>query len=200
MVGCGRQGQLHIEVLQQVPGFSVRAVCDLDAPALEQVRSRYAIPHAFSDFRQLLAQHKIDLVVVCTMPNSHCDVVVAALGAGAHVLCEKPVALDRHEAARMVRAAARAGRMLTAGFNLRYSEVSRVAKSVVANGQIGKPLYARARSRSGLPGWGLHHVSAISGGGALAGSGVHAIDLACWAMGTPRPLRASGSLGRGSRP
>jgi predicted dehydrogenase len=192
--GCGQQGQLHIAALSRLPGISLQAICDSHGPTLQRVRAQYEVAFAYEDYRQLLSQHEIDLAAVCTMPDSHCEIVTAALAAGAHVLCEKPFALDRHEAAAMLRASLQAQRVITVGFNLRFTTSAQQIEKLVAAGRIGRPTYARLWSRSGFPGWGRHHVTAVSGGGVLAGSAVHGIDLVRWLAGRPRPTSVSAFL------
>ena len=194
--GCGQQGQLHIAALRRLPGISVVAICDRHGPTLERVQTEYEVPFAYEDYGHLLARHEIDIAAVCTMPDSHREVVTAALTSGAHVLCEKPFALDRHEAAAMVRASVETGRTITAGFNLRFTTSAQQVATLLKAGRIGRPTYARLWAKSGFPQWGRHHVPAVSGGGVLAGSAVHGIDLVRWLAGRPRPISASAFVAR----
>jgi predicted dehydrogenase len=89
------------------------------------------------------------LVTVCTMPATHREIALAALAAGAHVLCEKPFAPSLDEAQEMVEAARAAGRLLTVGFNMRYTANARALHDVVRKGHIGAPIYGRAWGRAG---------------------------------------------------
>jgi predicted dehydrogenase len=197
VVGCGFQGRLHIECLRRIPDATVVAVCDRDKDRLSSVTEDLGVAHGFSDHRTLLARQPVDLVTVCTMPDSHCEIALDALAAGAAVLCEKPMAVDL-DAAKMMAAAARsAGRPLSVGCNLRYSSAAEAIRTFVLGGQLGAPVCARGSMlETEIPWWGPHHVKSISGGGAIASTGVHMIDLLMWLAGNPRPLSATASVAR----
>src|SRR5262245_21954380 len=105
VIGCGRQGTLHLEAYQALPDVDITAICDIDAGRAAEAADRFgATP--FERFDELLASDAFDLVSVVTMPVTHKDIVVAALGAGVHVLCEKPMAMNLGEAREMAAAAA----------------------------------------------------------------------------------------------
>lgn len=194
VIGCGMQGRLHLGALDLLAGVQVEAACDLDEGSREAARRDFALEHVYADYTELLARHAVDLVCVCTMTNTHRKITLAALGAGANVLCEKPLAMNAQEGDEMVSAASAASRFLTVGFNLRFAQASLQAHALIASGYIGRPLYAWAWSRSGTPGWGQHHRRHISGGGVLAGSAVHTIDLVRWLAGNPDPVSCSAFL------
>jgi predicted dehydrogenase len=145
------------------------AGCDLDSKRLDAISRDAGVPRTYRDYRDLLRREEVDLVSVCTMPVTHSEVVVASLAAGAHVLCEKPLAMNAAEAQTMIAAAVKAGRMLTVGFNMRFMGSAQFAKQIVSGGQLGPPQYARVYALANdIPWWGKHYVRAISGGGVLA--------------------------------
>jgi predicted dehydrogenase len=144
-----------------------------------------------------MLEHGLDLVSVCTMPDTHSDLVVSALKAGAHVICEKPLARSAEEAAVMVRAADRADRLLMVGYNMRYMGATTAVRRFMAEGLLGDLVCARGfMLADDVPWWGKHYVRALSGGGALNSSAVHMIDLLMWLAGNPRPLTATASMAR----
>jgi UDP-N-acetyl-2-amino-2-deoxyglucuronate dehydrogenase len=192
VIGCGVQGQLHLGALGILDGVRVRAVCDVDTTALRAAQERFEVPHAYSTYERLFQREAIDLACICTMPNTHKAIALHAFAVGANVLCEKPFALNLAEAQEMASAARTAQRRLSVGFNMRYMHASQKAALAIARGDIGKPLYAHASLHCGVPSWGSHLVTAISGGGILAGSGVHMIDLVRWLCGQPSPVSATG--------
>jgi predicted dehydrogenase len=196
VVGCGVQGQLHLDCLSQLDDVEVVAVCDIDPVRAEAAAaSNGAVQYA--DHRQLLDRERIDLLTICTMPNTHRSIAVDALGAGAHVLCEKPLALSLQEAQEMVEAAHGARRLLTVGFNLRHSEVAQSVLRFVEAADLGTPICARGWMLSqDIPWWGRHYVKRLSGGGALAATAVHMIDLIMWLAGDPVPTTATASMAR----
>ena len=134
---------------------------------------------------------------MCTMPATHRAIVCDALAAGAHVLCEKPMARTLDEAQAMAAAARTAGRQLAIGFNMRHMGSARVLKQLVDGGAIGRPLAIRAFMLDpNIPWWGRHYVKAVNGGGIVQADAGHCLDLALWTIGYPRPLTVSGSIGR----
>ncbi len=194
IIGCGFQGRVHLEAFRQIEDAEVVAVCDVDAARCEQVADEYGVPNRYDDYRRLLDAHELDLLTVCTMPATHRAITVDAFDAGAHVLCEKPFALSLDEAKDMVAASRAAGRLLTIGFNMRYTVNARLLHDLVAGGQVGRPLCGRAWGLAGEPPWwGRHYERTVSGGGSLAATAVHLVDLALWAAGFPKPLTASAS-------
>ena len=196
VVGCGFQGRIHVDSLRRLDDVEVVAVCDVDAERRDGLAEEAGVRMRYADYRRLLDAHadELDLVTVCTMPATHREITVAALAAGAHVICEKPFARTLEEACEMAAAARKADRLLTVGFNMRYTQNARVLHALVADGRVGAPLYARAWGRAGEPPWwGRHYERAVSGGGALAATAVHLLDLALWTAGFPRPLAVSAS-------
>lgn len=197
IVGCGFQGRLHLEILQGLEGVEVVALCDTQAERVAELAEAGGVAHRYGDWRELLADHRLDLVVVCTMPDTHREITVAALEAGAHVFCEKPLARDAAEGAAMVAAARRTGRTLTVGFNMRHTDEARAIAEFVGEPRFGRPVCARGYMLADdVPWWGRHYTREVSGGGALASTAVHMLDLLIWLAGGPRPLTATASTAR----
>ena len=97
----------------------------------------------------------------------------------------------------MVAAARRANRFLTVGFNMRFLPAAGALRGFVGEGKLGKPLYTRAWAlATDIPWWGKHYVKAVSGGGVLASTAVHVLDLALWVAGSPEPVSVSASMTR----
>lgn len=194
VVGCGMQGQAHLSELAAIEGVELAAIVDLDAERLAEVGERFGVEHRRGDAARL-HELGLDLVSICTMPDTHRDLAVAALEHGAHVLCEKPLARSASEGAEMVRAAERAGRLLMIGFNMRYMGATSAVRRFMAEGLLGELVCARGfMLADDVPWWGRHYVRAISGGGALNSSAVHMLDLLTWLAGNPLPLTATASM------
>lgn len=194
VLGCGMQGMLHVESLRALPGVEVVAACDPN-PVRRRAALDAGVPHVYATYQEVLAAHTLDMISVCTMPVHHREMTVAALEAGCHVLCEKPMALTADEGRDMALAAQRSGRTLSFGFNMRFMESSVVVKEFIDGGGFGDPIYTRAWAKSShIPWWGQHYRREISGGGALAATAVHLLDLALWFAGDPEPLTASASM------
>lgn len=197
VIGCGAQGRNHLHAYRAHPDVEIAAICDLSDERREAVANEYGVAQQFVDYRDLLAAGKYDLVSICTMPVSHCEMVTAALQAGANVICEKPMAMNLAEAVAMAHAAKAADRFLTLGFNMRFLPGAQVLRQYVADGHLGKPICSRAWTlATDIPWWGKHYVKEISGGGVLASTAVHILDLALWVSGSPRPATVSASMER----
>ena len=194
VIGCGFQGSLHVECLRALEDVEVVAVCDTDTSRVDEVRSTHRVAHGYTDYRDLLERHDLDLVTICTMPVHHMRMTVDALASGAHVLCEKPLAMNAAEGLAMVEAARRAGRFLAVGFNMRFMPNSLAIQSFMRGGGFGRPVCTRLSAIDEIPWWGEHYRREISGGGALAASAVHLLDLALYFAGFPEPVSASASM------
>jgi len=181
-----------------LPGFTaaghqVAAICDVNEEPARRLAAQHNIPKVYADWREMIDTEKPDSVSVC-LPNSlHKEPVLYALERGAHVLCEKPLAISVSDASEMFDAARRAGRVLMAAQMWRFDARSRAVKRCIDAGDLG-PIYygeATALRRMGIPTWGVFHQSQFSHGGALLDIGVHMLDLAMWLMGNPSPVRVS---------
>jgi len=193
----------------QVPSYRacnapIAAVADLDTARAEKLAADFGIAKVYGDWREMIAAEKPDIVSVC-LPNAlHRDVTIAALEAGAHVLCEKPLATSVAEAHEMFDAARKAGRVLMAGQHLRYEASVRAIKRVIDSGALGDIYHTEvdALRRLGIPTWGAFHQKSASAGGALYDIGVHVLDQAMWLIGNPKPATVSAITQRrfGTRP
>ena len=159
---------------------------------------KFDIPHVFTDYNQMLQLPELDVVSVCTPPFAHKDAAIAALQAGKHVLCEKPMALDATEAQAMVdawhEARATHGNAFSIGFQSRFGRQAQVLKRFIDAGELGELYYGRAAAlrRRGIPGWGVFTDKSKNGGGPMIDIGVHALDLALWFLGHPEPVSVYG--------
>jgi predicted dehydrogenase len=182
VIGAGVVAPLHLDAIAALDDAELVGLC-----ALERVHDA-ACPF-FLDHRELLALEP-DVVVVCTPHPSHPALTIDALGAGAHVLVEKPLAPEAREADAMIEAADRAGRLLGVCFQQRFRPVIAAARALVADGRIGRlvrasivdPLY-RPNSYYGTASW--RGTWAGEGGGVLMNQAPHTLDLLCHLAGPP---------------
>lgn len=196
IVGAGGIAQgAHIPGYQSVEGAKIMAICDIDKARAKQVAEKVDAPYIFDKYQDLVAMDELDAISVCTPNNFHRGPTVAALKAGKHVLCEKPIAGNAKDGQAMVNAAKDAKKILQIGLHQRFQTSSQMLKGFIEAGELGDPYYARAVAlrRRGIPSWGVFIEKAKSGGGPLVDIGVHVLDLIVWLMGNPKPVSASGT-------
>ena len=160
-----------------------------------EVQARFAATTGYTDYKQMLRDESLDVVSVCTPNAYHAAMTVAALEAGCHVLCEKPIATTLKEADRMIAAARSARRKLMIGFTHRLFSGPLQCKALLREKAIGKPFMIRVRfaHEGPMPDWaksGWFYNRKLSAGGALLDMGIHAIDLCHWLIGPIESLNA----------
>jgi predicted dehydrogenase len=192
MIGYAFMGAAHSHAWRTAPRFfdlplhpAMRAVCGRDATRVAEAAERLGWESSETDWTRLLDRGDIGLVDICTPGDTHAEIAVAALEAGKHVLCEKPLANSVAEARTMVEAAERAaGRGVRAmvGFTYRRVPAIALARQLVADGRIGEVRHVRAQylqdwiSDPQAPmSWRLERERA--GSGALGDIGAHIVDL-----------------------
>lgn len=172
------------------PRFEVVAVSDVDRERARSLGADLGVP-SFERHQDLLENARPDVVMIASMASSHVEIATDALRAGAHVLVEKPFALDAASAAEVARVAVEADRLLSVGFNMRFLPQAEALRAEASRPEQGRAVAARAWARSpGIPWWGPHYQREVSGGGALASTAVHLLDLALWVCDFPEPVAA----------
>ena len=171
------------------------AISDPDAGALERQGEAFGISRRSTDPAVLLGDPDIDIIDVCAPNGFHADYVVAALEAGKHVLCQKPLAPTSDEIRRIIAARDKARRLVMTAQQYRYASMSQALKATVDAGRLGRVYHARCwyLRRAGLPARPGFIYRRNSGGGACIDIGVHVLDLALWLMGNPQPVTVSGT-------
>lgn len=183
LIGAGAIGAVRCDALRQSGQCELAAIHDLD-----EGRAKSVAPEArfHADSPSLLANDDIDAVIISTPPNTHEDLATAALKAGKHVLLEKPMAPTIDACARMAKAAAQTGRLLTVGYNHRYFEAAKLVRDAVRNAEIGALTHVRVYAgHTGLSEFKARWMydAKVMGGGALFDNGTHVIDLLRYIMG-----------------
>ncbi|WP_170008566.1 Gfo/Idh/MocA family protein [Bacillus fonticola] len=189
-----------IAVGRHLPSFltlsddvEVTAVCDVNEERAQSVANEYGIPFHTTQYAELF-EH-VEAVTICTPNKFHAEMAVAALQAGKHVLCEKPMAMTTEECAAMVAAAEASGKVLMIAYHYRYTKEARAAKRFIDEGEMGRPLVSRAQAirRRKVPGWGVFTNKDLQGGGSLIDFGCHFLDLALHLMDFPEIAEVSGA-------
>jgi predicted dehydrogenase len=192
VVGCGSIGQRHLRNLRSL-GVSALHACDPDPARADAARAAGAVAHADLDGALGTAP---DVVVVCTPPHLHLDGARAALGAGAHVFVEKPLAASLDGVDEVLALAQARSRTLAVGYNLRFHRTMREVKRVIDAGTVGRPLMLRLEFGQYLPDWrprqdyrAGYNARAAMGGGILLDAS-HELDVARWLCGEIKAVSA----------
>lgn len=184
----------HIPGWKNVPDVELAAVCDIDRAAAKRLAAEHNIPYVCTDFHDVMKRKDIDAVDICAPNMVHTPATLAALAAGKHVLCEKPLAVTVKEIKQMIAAAAKAKKLLMTAQHHRFGGPAIALRNFIAANPLGHVYHARvhATRRDWLPPNPGFIDPKLSGGGPCMDIGVHALDTAMWLMGFPTPVRVSG--------
>lgn len=194
IIGTGSISNEHINAYLKNPNVELYAFCDINEKQLNSMAEKYGVTRTFTDLNEMLKLKEIDAVSVCTWNSAHAPCAIAALNAGKHVICEKPMATSAKEARAMKEAADKNGKLLMIGFVRRYGNDCAVLKDFINTDYFGDIYYAKATylRRNGNPG-GWFGDKSRSAGGPLIDLGVHVIDLVRYVMGNPMPVSVYGA-------
>ncbi|MBW3499133.1 scyllo-inositol 2-dehydrogenase (NAD(+)) [Janthinobacterium sp. HH104] len=195
IVGLGRLGQRHaINLAQRVPNAEVVAACSPVPAELDWAASQLGITTGYADYDALLAHPGLDAVFLVTPTSLHADQIIAALRAGKHVFCEKPLSLDLADCLKVEAEAARHPQLtIMIGFVRRFDASYHDAQQKIAQGLIGKPYLVRSQTCDQNDPSGAFMRFAPTSGGIFLDCSVHDIDLARWLLGNPAPKRVYAS-------
>ena len=188
IIGAGHISTYHISSYQKLENCTVKAICDLTKELAEERAQEYGIEYAYSDYNDILNDSEIDAVSVVTPTFTHKKIVMDALKAGKHVLCEKPPALNADEVAECEEFAKETGKLLMYGFVGRFSNADNDVMDFINSGKLGTLVSAdceRTHRCNRSEGW---FASRAKGGGALRDECIHELDGALYFMGYPEPV------------
>lgn len=187
VIGAGAIHICHINALRQIPGVALRALVDTESVKGLKLAMGYQC-RFYQDYREMLLDDAIDVVHICTPHVEHKPMILAALAAGKHVFCEKPVGMNRSELVDITRAAEQASGLLGVCYQNRYNPTSLRIRQALDDSELGKMLSIKAVltwSRSGTyytesPWRGR---LATEGGSLLINQAIHTLDLMQWFAG-----------------
>lgn len=196
VIGPGGIAASFASSLRRAGGGTIVAVSSRSAERAAAFADTWDIPNRHLDDGSLVERDDLDAVYVATPHSRHAADAIAALGAGKHVLCEKPIALDAEQAGRMVDVARTNSRFLMDAIWSRFLPAYRTLVEVLASGRIGEPRIVEADfgfRRAVDP---THRLFDLSqGGGALLDLGIYPIQLCSLVLGTPSSVTATATLG-----
>jgi len=185
IIGAGMIAPSGVEGARLSGAAEVVALADVHAGRLAAFAATHGIPKTYPKAEDLIRDAAIDAVYIAVPNAFHAPYAVAALEAGKHVILDKPFATSYAEAAKVVDAARKSGKVFTVGMNQRFTEGAQQVRSLVERGTFGEVYRARAfwRRRWGAPRLGTWFSNrALAGGGCFLDIGVHMLDLALYAM------------------
>jgi predicted dehydrogenase len=195
IIGTGGMANAHAHILAKLPEAQLHAACDLDQGRLGSYAEKYGIPATWTDPQAMLQEADIEAVIVAAPDKAHAPLSIAALEAGKHVFCEKPLATSHAEAQSMVEAARKAGTVNMVNFSYRNSSAWQRAKEWIQTGELGRIFHLEAHYLQGWLNsnhWGnykeesqwLWRLSTEHGStGVLGDLGVHILDFATAPVG-----------------
>jgi predicted dehydrogenase len=197
IVGTGFARTTQLPAWAACEGARVVAVASGRRENAERAAREFGIPSVASDWREVVSHPDVDLVSIVTPPSTHAEMAVGALEAGKAVLCEKPMAMDAGETARMCEAARASGRLALIDHELRFVPARRRMRELIQGGGLGRVRHAkllfRGDSRASAERPWSWWSDERSGGGALGAIGSHAVDALQWLLGA-RVSHISASL------
>ena len=200
MIGVGQIGTSHLNRYKEIPGAEVVAASDLFPERIKRAQDNFGIPDGYDDFAEMLKRDDIQAVDVCVHNNKHAPLTKAALEAGKHVYCEKPMAGTFADARDMYETAQRCDRKLSVQLGTLFSMETKAAKRLIDEGHLGKLYYARSygfrrRGRPFVDGYGTANFvdRSICAGGALFDMGVYHIANILYLLGNPEVVTVSGA-------
>lgn len=194
IIGCGAITlQNHLPGLALCPGVRLAALCDADAATLERARRQASVSVTVTDYRDITRRDDLHAVIIATPNATHAPIALDAIAHGKHVLCEKPLALNAHDARLMAEAAERAGVRHMTAFTYRFVPAMRYLAHLVRRGNLGQPYHYRSCRLQdwGTRGLGWRQIRALAGTGELGDMLSHRIDFAHWLVGPMRRLVAN---------
>ncbi len=199
MIGAGNIAGAHVRgYLQAAEVAQVTAVADIDAEGAQRLAGRAGNAQVFRDYRDMLASSLVDAVDICLPHHLHRDAIIAAAGAGKHILCEKPLCLTVEEADAVTDAVAKAGITLMCAHNQLFLPPVATAREMIRQGKLGKVYAARTTdsffsSAADANAFGWRARRATSGGGELIDTGYHPTYLLLYLVDS-QPVKVAAML------
>jgi predicted dehydrogenase len=203
LVGVGAAAQVnHIPALKKVEGLELVALCDRDPEKAQRVAQKFGVPHAVARIEELFEIEDLDAIDICTPNYLHAPMAVAALEAGKHVLCERPLARSSEEAATMTKAAKKADRVLACAVQHRFRPDAQLLRRFVEKGDLGEIFMAKAgwlRLKTQWDSDEWRRQKRESGGGVVLDLGFQMLDLSLWVLGQPKVTSVTASVHRNKK-
>lgn len=184
VISCSGMATGHMKGVINNPRAKLVAVCDIDFEKAKKVAAERGVEKVYADYRELLEQPEIDAVIIVTPDQLHREMAVAALEAGKHVLCEKPLALTREDCKAIADAVKKSDKKFMVGQICRFTPGFVAAKNFIDAGEIGELMFVEseyAHDYENILKPGVWRYDPLRNG--VVGGGCHAVDLLRWIVG-----------------
>lgn len=182
IVGAGRIGNVHAQsITYHIPEAEIVMVSDVIGESARKLAEKYSIPAWTEDYMDIINNPEIDAVLVCSPTPTHADISIAAMKAGKHVFCEKPVDLTIDKIKKTAEVAAETGMKLQIGFNRRFDHNHGRVQALAKNGTLGNVEIVKITSRDPEP---PSPEYAAKSGGLYIDMMIHDFDMACFLAGS----------------
>jgi len=186
IIGAGFIGDVHGVAINKIPGLNISGVCRTNKTELEKMAVKFQA-NAYEDYKSLLADQNIDIVVIATPHYLHTEIATEATRLNKHIMLEKPMALTLKECDKIINAAAEAQVKLNVGFCQRFARAYQKTKEIIDSGEIGSLVYgvstmSKFWMEDNRRPW---HLDRKTGGGMWLTAGIHCLDRLTWIMGSP---------------
>lgn len=189
IIGAGTVVRVrHLPETRMNPHAEVAAVCDIVEARAREMAQKYDCK-AYTDYRKMVADPDLDAIIVAATNTTHAEMTIAALEAGKHVMCEKPMATSLQDARKMIEASEKSGKQLMIAHNQRLEPANQKAKEILQSGKLGKVLtFTSIFGHPGSEDWAIDGVNTwfyrkdITGLGVLGDLAIHKLDLVRWLL------------------
>lgn len=192
IIGTGRMGSVHARnIVRQIPEAELVAVCDIRREVAQAVANELGIERVVEDYHELLADKKIDAIMIVSSTDTHAFIMKDVAAAGKHIFCEKPLALDLEKIDAALAVVKKSGVKLQVGFNRRFDKSYQRVKAIVDSGEIGKPCILKITNRDpDFPALDFLRVS----GGIFLDLAIHDFDMIRYQVGEVEEIYAMGNV------
>ena len=189
LVGVGGMGGCHFEIYKNMKNVELIALCDVRYDMLKE-KAQGCDAHLYSDFDELLANEKPELIDICTPTYLHMEQSIKALESGANVLCEKPMALNSTQAKKLLDAASKTDKLFMTAHVVRFMNAYKYLKSVIDSGSHGKLLRLDMKRIGSIPMWSFENwmQDEKKSGHAVLDLMIHDIDFVQYVFGMPKDI------------
>lgn len=183
LIGCGHMGEAHAKDIYYKSNVNMEYVCDIDEERASVFQKKYGVARVTLDYRECVASDKVDIVIICTYPSTHLEILEACLLNGKHVICEKPITSNTEDGKRFVELVKKNPQCkVLVGYILRHHKTYQRVAEMIHEGAIGHPVIFRMAQNHHTMNW-KKYLSLIEETSPIVDCGVHYMDVMRWFSG-----------------